>query len=163
MSVRTILLLGNPKLYEVCDDVTKDELGQLTPVIEDLRDTLFNFRIKYKAGRAIAAPQIGIMKRIVYMNMDKPVVFINPVLRNYSKEMFELWDDCMSFPDLFVKVKRYKSCIIDFKDMNWGNCSLDLHDSLSELLQHEVDHLNGILAVSRAIDGKSFMLRSEKN
>lgn len=162
MAVKEILLLGNPKLYEVCEPVEEKEINMIRSVVDDMHDTLLDFRKKYNAGRAIAAPQIGILKRIIYMNIDKPVVIINPELSNKSEEMFELWDDCMSFPDLFVKVKRHKTCIIQFRDLNWNVCRMDLADSLSELLQHEYDHLNGILAVSRAIDGKSFMLRSER-
>lgn len=162
MAVKEILLLGNPKLYEVCTQVKEDELDSLKPVIEDLHDTLMDFRKRYNAGRAIAAPQIGFMKRLVYMNVDKPVILINPVLDILSADMFELWDDCMSFPDLLVKVKRHKKCHVTYKDMEWKFQSMDLQDSLSELLQHEVDHLNGILAVSRAIDGKSFAMRNQK-
>ncbi len=162
MAVKEILLLGNPKLYEVCKPINKDELDEVKSIVDDLHDTLFDFRNKYNAGRAIAAPQIGYMKRLVYMNIDNPIIFINPVLDILSAEMFELWDDCMSFPDILVKVKRHKRCHISFKDLDWNNQSLQLENDLSELLQHEVDHLNGILAVSRAIDGKSFALRSQK-
>lgn len=162
MAVKEILLLGNPKLYEVCTPVKEDELDAVKPFIEDLHDTLMDFRNKYNAGRAIAAPQIGFMKRVVYMNIDKPVILINPVIDIMSADMFELWDDCMSFPEILVKVKRHKKCHVTFKDLDWKFQSMDLQDGLSELIQHEVDHLNGILAVSRAIDGKSFSLRSQK-
>jgi peptide deformylase len=162
MPVKQILLLGDPKLYTVCPPVKKDELTEVKSVINDLHDTLMDFKQKHNAGRAIAAPQIGYMKRLVYMNIDKPMVFINPILDILSAEMFELWDDCMSFPDILVKVKRHKKCHVSFKDEDWNNCSLELDGSLSELLQHEVDHLNGILATSRAIDGKSFALISQK-
>lgn len=162
MAVKEIFLLGNPKLYEVCIPVKEDEVNELRPIVYDLHDTLFEFKRKYNAGRAIAAPQIGVMKRLIYMNIDKPVVIINPQLSCMSEEMFELWDDCMSFPDLYVRVKRHRSCSIEFRDIDWNICKMDVKDSLSELLQHEYDHLDGILAVSRAIDGKSFMLRSEK-
>ena len=162
MAVKEILLLGNPKLYEVCKPVTKNELDEVKKIVEDLHDTLMDFRKKYNAGRAIAAPQIGYMKKLVYMNIDKPIIFINPVLDILSAEMFELWDDCMSFPDILVKVKRHKRCQISYKDLDWNNQSLQLENDLSELLQHEVDHLNGILAISRAIDGKSYALRSQK-
>ncbi len=129
--------------------------------MDDLRDTLLDFRKKQNAGRAVAAPQIGVMKRIVFMMIDEPVVFVNPVLDNFSDETFELWDDCMSFPDLLVKVRRFKSCTISYKDDNWNDKSMELNGSLSELLQHEVDHLNGILAVERAIDNRSFALKGQ--
>ncbi len=162
MAVREILLLGNPKLFEICEPVQETQLGQIKPIIQDLYDTLMAFREKYNAGRAIAAPQIGAMKRVVYMRVDKPVVFINPALDLKSTEMMELWDDCMSFPDLLVKVHRHQKCRITYRDENWNEQSMTLEGDLSELLQHEVDHLDGILAVQRAIDDKSFALRSQR-
>ena len=163
MAVREILLLGNPKLYEISTPVSQEEIESLQTAVNDLHDTLMEFRNRYGAGRAIAAPQIGFMKRVAYMNIDKPLVLINPVLDILSAEMFELWDDCMSFPELLVKVKRHKRCHVTFRDLEWNFQSMDLQDDLSELIQHEVDHLNGILAVSRAIDGKSFALRSQRS
>lgn len=161
MAVKEILLLGNPNLYEVCRQIKKDELSEVNKVVENLHDTLMDFRKTHNAGRAIAAPQIGYMKRLVYMNIDGPVVFINPIIDVLSADMFELWDDCMSFPEILVKVKRHKKCHISFKNMQWEDQSLNLEGSLSELLQHEVDHLNGILAVSRAVDNKSIALKRQ--
>lgn len=162
MAVREILLLGNPKLYEISEAVKEDDLKNLPPVVADLHDTLLEFRKKYGAGRAIAACQIGFGKRLIYMFIDRPMVFINPILQNRSKEMIEVWDDCMCFPDLLVKVRRHKSCAIRFKDLSFKEHTMELEDDLSELLQHEYDHLDGILAVSRAMDGYSFALRSQK-
>ncbi|MHA2236682.1 MAG: peptide deformylase, partial [Candidatus Thorarchaeota archaeon] len=94
MTVREILQLGNPQLYTVSEEVTETGLKDIKGVIQDLHDTMMNFRREYGLGRAIAAPQIGVMKRIVYMNIDSPTVFLNPVLKNKSDEMIELWDDC---------------------------------------------------------------------
>jgi peptide deformylase len=161
MAVRKVLLLGHPKLYEVCEPVGRDEVEGLGPVIQDLHDTLFDFRRKYGVGRAIAAPQIGVMKRLVYMYISSPTVFFNPVLDQQSEEMFTMWDDCMCFPDLVVKVRRHKRCRITFFDREWQEQSMPLEDDLSELLQHECDHLDGVLAVARAIDAESFALRSQ--
>ncbi|MGC9467670.1 MAG: peptide deformylase [Anaerolineae bacterium] len=161
MAVREILLLGNPKLYEISEDVYEDELKDLQPVMTDLRDTLLAFRRQWGAGRAISAPQIGVMKRIVFMEMDTPTPIINPVLTELSEETLELWDDCMSFPELLVRVARHRSCEITYRDMDWQLHAQHLEDGLAELLQHECDHLDGILAVARAIDGQSFTLRSE--
>lgn len=110
MTVREILQLGNPQLYKVSDAVTTSDLDGLHQIVQDLHDTLMNFRQKYGVGRAIAAPQIGVMKRIIYMHIDAPVVFLNPTLKNLSDEMIEIWDDCMCFPDLLVKVNRHKRC-----------------------------------------------------
>ncbi len=100
MAIRNILLLGNPKLYEASRPVERDEVPSLSSTLRDLHDTLMNFRRRYGAGRAIAAPQIGVMKRLVYMNLKLPMVFINPVLDQKSAEVVTVWDDCMCFPDL---------------------------------------------------------------
>ncbi len=161
MAVREILRLGNPALYEVCDPVTPDEVKALRPVVADMHDTLMDFRRRYGAGRAIAAPQIGVMKRLVYMHLLAPEVFLNPVLDAFGDEMIELWDDCMSFPELFVRVRRHRRCRLTFRDLAWKTHEWQLEDDLSELLQHECDHLDGVLAVSRACDARSFALRSE--
>lgn len=163
MAVKEVLLLGNPKLYEVSKTIEQNEVESLKPVIEDLHDTLLDFRSRYNAGRAIAAPQIGVMKRMIYMHIDTPVVFINPTLDMKSAEMMEVWDDCLCFPDLLVKVLRHKECRINYLDLNWQECSMNLKDDLSELIQHEYDHLEGVLAVSLALGADSFALRSQRN
>lgn len=156
MAVKGILLLGDERLYEMSGEVMEEELVEVRKVVNDLHDTLMDYRRKYGAGRAIAAPQIGFFKRVLYMNKGEAVTFINPSLEFLGDEKIELWDDCMSFPELLVRVKRHKECRIYYKDLDWKDCMMELKDDLSELLQHEYDHLDGILAVQRAIDNKSF-------
>ncbi len=163
MAVREILLLGNPKLYEVATEVHPDELPGLAAAIEDLHDTMMDFRARHGFGRAIAAPQIDVMKRIVYMHVKEPFVLINPVLEDKSDELHEVWDDCMSFPGLIVKVRRHARCRIRFRDLEWNEREMALDGFLSELLQHECDHLDGILAVMRAIDERSFAFASQRD
>lgn len=162
MAARKILQLGNPTLYKISTPVEEFELPAMQKVIVDLRDTMMNFRAKYEVGRAIAAPQIGVAKRLIYMFIEEPVVFINPEIKDKSDTMMILWDDCMSFPQLLVKVQRHQSCRITFRNENWQECEMALTGDLSELLQHEYDHLDGILAVSRAIDTRSFAFASER-
>lgn len=157
---REILLLGNEELYQISEPVKPDEIETLKSVVQDLHDTLMDFREKYHAGRAIAAPQIGVKKRLLYMFIDKPVVFINPVLEFPDNEMMEVLDDCMSFPNLLVKVMRHKRCRIKYLDMDWKEQVMSLEGDFSELLQHEFDHLDGILATMRAIDNKSFVIKN---
>jgi peptide deformylase len=154
-----LLLLGDPRLYELCTPIVPEERPLVAGWVADLHNVMQEVRTKYGFGRAIAAPQLGIMKRLIYMNIDKPVVFINPELVNLSDELFELWDDCMSFPNLLVKVKRHQSLTIKYLDENWQPQEWAMEDSLSELLQHEYDHLNGVLCTMRAIDDKSFKWR----
>ena len=155
-----ILLLGNTQLYEISESVKPDELSNLKPVIENLHDTLMAFKEKYHAGRAIAAPQIGIKKRLIYMFIDRPTIFINPSLTFPDTEKITVLDDCMSFPNLFVKVKRYNRCNITYFDLDGEEKKLELAGDLSELIQHEYDHLDGILATMRAIDNRSFILKN---
>ncbi len=162
MAVREILLLGNPKLYEIASPVRHDELGGLMPVITDLHDTLIEVQRTHGMGRAIAAPQIGVTKRVIYLHIDQPTVFINPVIDNRSPEQIEAWDNCLSFPSLRIKVLRHKTCRITYHDLEWQEHTRNLVGDLSELLQHEFDHLNGILAVGRAIDGRSFDMRDRQ-
>ena len=162
MAVHEILLLGNPILYERCEEIRRHELDAMMPVADGLRDTLRAFRHKHGFGRAIAAPQIGVTKRIICMHVEKPAIIINPVISLVGDETFVLWDDCMSFPDILVKVRRHKRIRMTYKDMDWNDCTIDAEDSLSELLQHECDHLDGILAIQRAIDGRSIALASQR-
>ena len=157
--LENLLQLGNPLLYEVCKPVLPSELPLVKDWVADLHNVMQEIREKYNFGRAIAAPQLGIMKRLIYMNIDKPIFFINPEFTFLSEEMFELWDDCMSFPNLLVKVKRHKNLTIKYLDENWQTQEWNMTDDLSELLQHEYDHLDGILCTMRAIDEKSFKWR----
>jgi peptide deformylase len=154
-----ILLLGDPRLYEPCAPVQREELEELRPVIDGMADLILQFRARYGAGRAIAAPQVGVMKRLIIMNIDEPVALLNPEILDKSKEMMELWDDCMSFPNLLVRLQRHRRITLRFLDLDWNRQTWKLQDDLSELLQHEYDHLDGILATMRAIDDQAFRWR----
>ena len=160
---RKILLLGNQKLYEISEKVTREELEELRPVFADMFDCIKGIRRDYGFGRAIAAPQIGVMKRLICILTDKPYVIINPELEFVGDEMMELMDDCMSFPQLLVRVRRYRHCILRYLDENWEPQEMRMDDDMSELIQHEYDHLDGILATMRAIDNKSFVIKESLN
>lgn len=163
MAVREILLLGNENLYKICREISKDEISKARQAAEDLKDTLMNFRKVHGFGRAIAAPQIDEPYRMIYMNFDgNEYTIINPKLIFPDEEKFQLWDDCMSFPGLEVKLYRYKSCRVLYKDINFNDCILEPGGDISELIQHEYDHLDGILATERAIDDKSFRINKGK-
>ncbi len=154
-----LLLLGDPRLYQISQPVLMEELDLVKEWVSDLDSVMSQFRKRYHFGRAIAAPQIGIMKRLVYLNIDRPLIFINPQIEDPSLEMFEVWDDCMCFPQLFVRVERHKTLKIRYQDIDWKENILSAEGDLSELLQHEYDHLDGILCTMRAIDDKSYKWR----
>lgn len=159
---REILLLGDPQLYEISEEVTREELESLRPVFEDMFDCIRGIRRDYGFGRAIAAPQIGLKKRLICILTDKPYVILNPTLEFVGGEKMELMDDCMSFPNLLVRVQRYRHCILRYRDENWQEQELRMDDDMSELIQHEYDHLDGILATMRAVDDKSFVMKKQK-
>ncbi|MEM6842076.1 MAG: peptide deformylase [Bacteroidota bacterium] len=155
-----LLLLGDPRLYQVCEPVTEDDKPHIAGWVCDLHNVMEEIRAKYNFGRGIAAPQLGIMKRLFYLNVNEPQVIINPEITWTSDEQFTVWDDCMSFPSLLVQVKRYKSLNIKylnkyFEPQEW----LVEEPEIAELIQHEYDHLNGVLCTMRAIDKKSFRWR----
>ncbi|MEO6595276.1 MAG: peptide deformylase [Planctomycetota bacterium] len=159
MVVRDILLLGDPRLYEVSTLVQRDELPELLEVIKDLHDTMLAFQRQHGWGRAIAAPQIGIARRIVAMSDGTARTLVNPVLDRHSAEQMEFWEDCMSFPELLVRLRNPKSCRLRYRDLEWLEHEVQLDSDYAELLQHEVDHLDGVLSIQRAINDRSIVLR----
>lgn len=159
MALKDILLLGDPLLYMKSTSLTKDESDMLPGLVALLHESMMEFRKVYHAGRAIAAPQVGVLKRVIYMHIETPRVFINPLITQVSDEMIEIWDDCMCFPHLLVRVKRHRTIDVTYYDENWKEKTIRFHDDLSELFQHEYDHLEGILATQRAVDNESFRWR----
>lgn len=165
MPIREILLLGDPQLWRPSEAVTDVRSTETKEIIGDLAATLANFCAGHGFGRAIAAPQIGAHRRILFVNMNDgtfgPAPLINPKIVRSSSEMMELWDDCFSFPELMVRVRRHVEIEVSFTDENGQAQIVTARGDFSELLQHEIDHLDGILATDRAIDERSFALRSE--
>lgn len=152
-------MLGDPRLYEVSEEVKQGELEQLRPLFADMFDCIRGIRRDYGFGRAIAAPQIGVKKRVICILTDRPYVIINPHLEFAGDEQMEVMDDCMSFPNLLVRVSRYRRCILRYRDEDWEAREMQMEDGMSELIQHEYDHLDGILATMRAIDNRSFIMK----
>lgn len=161
MAVQEIRLLGNPVLRADCDTVKDFSSSATSRTVTDLFDTLGDFRMKHGFGRGIAAPQIGVKRRIVAITLDEPLALLNPRIVKRSKQMMTLWDDCFSFPDIVVKVRRHAKITVEYRDGKGQPHRVEAVGGLSELLQHEIDHLDGILAIDRAIDTTHIFLRSE--
>ena len=154
-----VLLLGDPRLRVRSSEVTRYD----AEAFGALAATLDAFRRQHGFGRAISAPQIGIAQRFIAVNLGSGTFFVvNPVITSRSEETFTMWDDCMSFPDLLVRVRRNASLSLEYVDehgkpQTWR----DLDQAAAELLQHEIDHLDGVLAVDRALDQESLVMRRE--
>ncbi len=161
MAVKEIALLGNPVLRTTCLQVKDAAAADIRTCVENLRDTLADFRTRNGFGRGIAAPQIGVTRQIIYTNSDYVGAMLNPRIVERSRKTFTLWDDCFSFPDILVKVVRHYSITVSFRDGDGAKRTLKAAGAFSELLQHEIDHLHGVLAIDRAVDSRHIILRSE--
>jgi peptide deformylase len=165
MAVKTILQLGDPRLREVAVPVKDPSAPEVATLIGDLADTLAHWRASTGYGRGIAAPQLGVPERIIFLQLpgEKPRPFINPEIIERSTEKIVVWDACLSFLSIFMQVERHREITVRYWDLQGmkhvfrAGCDRNL----SELLQHEIDHLDGILAVDRIVDIKTLCTREE--
>jgi peptide deformylase len=151
-----VYTLGEPELKVRCCELSKEDIltnSDVKVACSVAHSALRNFRCLEGFGRAIAAPQVGHLIRMIAMNLNgKEITLFNPVVTKISEDKLTMWDDCLSFPDLMCCVERSRHISVVFNDsfgeeVTWNDCDSDI----SELLQHEIDHLDGILAVDRAI------------
>jgi peptide deformylase len=169
-----VLALGDPRLREVAEPVgAAFDDGEIVDARAALVATLAAFRLAHGFGRAISAPQIGVRRRVVAFQLppvaegEEPrpagaFVAHDPEITWTSPETFTMWDDCMSFPSLLVRVRRHRSVSLRYVDaagneVVWSKLPL----AYSELVQHELDHLDGVLAIDRAIDRFAVVSREE--
>ena len=155
-----VLPLGDPRLRQVAAPVADPADPAVRAAGERLAATLEAFRARHGFGRGIAAPQIGVPLRMIGLHLPgMPPVAINPEITWRSPGTFTLWDDCMCFPDLLVRVRRHRSISVRWLGPGGAPQELErLGPAESELLQHEIDHLDGILAVDRA-EGPNAIVR----
>ena len=161
MSTKPIVLLGNPLLRQKARSVDAFRTDDLRRLADDLHDTLLDFRQVHGFGRGIAAPQIGVLQRIIFINVDQPMPLVNPRIVRRSRRLMSLWDDCFSLPNLLAKVRRNLAVEVQYRDLDGKKHQLHAEGALSELLQHEIDHLDGVLTIDRAIDSKHIVFRDE--
>ncbi len=146
-----ILTDDDPRLAEVAAPVAFPD-PTLPATLRRLHATLADFRARHGFGRAMAAPQAGIPARIVVANLGAtPFALVNPRIVRRSAETIEVWDDCLSVPGRCVRVRRHRAIDLEYQDergrtRRWR----DLPPDLSELMQHEFDHLDGVLMTARA-------------
>jgi peptide deformylase len=165
MPVRTILQLGDPRLREVALPVEDASTSEIATLIEDLADTLAYWRSNTSYGRGIAAPQLGIRRRVIFLQLpgEPPWPLVNPEITERSEDKIIVWDACLSFLSIFMRVERHREITV-----RWHDLTNKLHEfragedrDLSELLQHEIDHLDGILAIDRITDLNTLCTREE--
>jgi len=158
LAVRPIVQIGNPLLREVAEPVGEPSSAETASLVRDLADTLADFQRRTGYGRGIAAPQIGVSRRVVFIHPPggEPLALINPVIVWRSEDKFTVWDACFSYFSLFFQVERARRIRVRYQDV-FGRClSVEAEGGLSELLQHEIDHLDGRLAIDLVTDPRSF-------
>jgi peptide deformylase len=165
MAVRTVLQLGDPGLREIAKRVEHPCAPETRALVEDLADTLAYWKKTTGYGRAMAAPQIGSALRVIFLQLPgaRPWPFVNPEITEHSEEKIVVWDACLSFLSIFMQVERHREIVVRYQDLRgeWQELRAREERNLSELLQHEIDHLDGILAVDRITDIRTMCTREE--
>lgn len=165
MAVRKVLQLGDPSLRTPCEKVADPAAPEIRALVEDLSDTLAFWRDSTGYGRGIAAPQIGMLQRVIFLRLpgEDPSPLVNPVITERSSEKIVVWDACLSFLSIFMQVERHRDITVRYQDLRgeWKQIRAGELRSLSELLQHEIDHLDGILCIDRVKDLKTICAKEE--
>jgi peptide deformylase len=161
MTVRSVLQLGTPSLWEPSAPVADPRDPVVGTLVEDLHDTLLHWRATTTYGRGIAAPQIGVPRRLLVLDLGQRWPLLNAQIVRRSPATLVLWDACLSFLDLFGQVLRHAWIDVRWQDLDGAWHEQRFEGELSELLQHEIDHLDGILAVARLLDVRSLCTREQ--
>src|ERR1700687_4589209 len=165
MAIRIVLQLGDPRLREVAKKVDDPAAAEIRALVEDLADTLAYWRKSTGYGRGIAAPQIGANVRVIFLRLpgEPPWPSVNPEIIWRSEQKIVVWDACLSFLSIFMQVERHREIVVRYQDLRGEGEEVRAGEerNLSELLQHEIDHLDGILAVDRITDIRTMCTREE--
>jgi peptide deformylase len=147
MSVKKILTEPNKILRQVSKSV--DKVGdEERALMDDMLDTMYD-----APGIGLAAIQIGVPKRIIVMDLGRdeekkePKYFVNPIIKNKSEENAKYEEGCLSVPDQFAEIERPNTCEVEYLDYNGKKKILKADGLLATCIQHEMDHLEGILFI----------------
>jgi peptide deformylase len=147
MSVKKILIEPNKLLRQVSKSVEK--VGDEERVLmDDMLDTMYD-----APGIGLAAIQIGVPKRIIVIdisrdeNKKEPRYFVNPVIKNKDKDKVKYEEGCLSVPDQFAEIERPNRCEVEYLDYDGNKQILKADGLLATCIQHEMDHLDGILFI----------------
>jgi peptide deformylase len=162
MAIREVLKMGDPRLLEVAKPVVAFGTPELESLLRDMRDTMQDLN-----GAGLAAPQIGVGARVVIFGVEanprypdaEPVPFtvlINPQLTPIGDEMEEGWEGCLSVPGMRGLVPRYRQLRYTGVDAAGEPIDRTVKDFHARVVQHEVDHLDGILYPRRIVDLTQF-------
>ena len=147
MTIRPILTAPDPRLKAVASEIAKVD-GEIRTLIDDMLQTMYE-----ADGIGLAAVQIGVAKRVIVMDIDQkdgkknPRVFVNPKLLWVSEELASFEEGCLSVPDIWEEVQRPARIRGEYLDRNGHKQTLEADGLLADCLQHEMDHLDGVLFI----------------
>ena len=158
MTIRKILTEPNKTLRQVSLPV--DRVGKSEQLLmDDMLETMYHAK-----GIGLAAIQIGVPKRIIVMDLSKeeekkdPRYFVNPVIKNKNLNLSKYLEGCLSIPDQFAEVDRPSTCEVEYLDYNGNKKLLRTDGLLATCIQHEMDHLEGILFIDHLSKLKKSMI-----
>jgi len=162
MAIRQVLKMGDPLLLKVAEPVNDFKSHTLKNLIEDMQDTMHSLN-----GAGLAAPQIGVSLRVVIFGVKKTprypdaeevpyTVLINPKLTFLDEDMENGWEGCLSVPGMRGLVPRFKKLRYQGYDLNHNLIDRTVSDFHARVVQHECDHLDGILYPMRIKDLSNF-------
>jgi peptide deformylase len=147
MTVRPILTAPDPRLQAVSTDVETVD-GEIRKLVEDMAESMYA-----ADGIGLAAVQIGVPKRVIVIDLDQkegkknPRAFINPKVIWASEEMAVFEEGCLSVPEIWDDVERPARIKAEYLDLDGKKVELEADGMLATCLQHEMDHLNGVLFI----------------
>lgn len=150
MAIRPILILPDAKLRQVAQPVPAVD-GAVRALVDDMFETMYD-----APGIGLAAPQIGVLQRVVVLDVAKrqdeeakpePMVFINPAITWASSERSTYEEGCLSIPDYYEAVERPAVIKVAYRDRDGADREIEAEGILATCLQHEIDHLNGVLFI----------------
>ena len=145
MAKLSIVTIGDPVLTEKAEEVPK-VTKKISKLIDDMLETMYDAN-----GVGLAAPQVGISQRIAVLDVGEgPVVLVNPVIKNGEGEEIDV-EGCLSIPERWVYVKRYESVEVTALNEKGKPIRIEADGLFARAVQHELDHLDGILIVDRMI------------
>ena len=147
MAKKQILTIPDPLLRKVSEPVTSVNT-EVKNLMDDMLETMYA-----APGIGLAAVQVGVLKRIIVIDLSKdgqkkdPLFIVNPQITFKSEELISYEEGCLSIPNQFAEVKRPSSCKVNFLDYNGKKREINADGLLATCVQHEVDHLNGVLFI----------------
>ena len=147
MAIRPILIIPDARLRAVADPIVEVD-DEIKTLAQDMLDTMYD-----APGIGLAAPQIGVLKRIAVIDLagenetPEPIVLINPEITRFGEQIQVTEEGCLSIPELYYEVERPNDITVKYTDLDGKEVIREAEGKLAVCIQHELDHLDGVLYI----------------